>query len=89
MPLSYTLSLSRRYNGTALTLNSTAVTIHYSTAFEESASTLGVEDLGPGSVRLSLINAAAPVWRTLVGVPLIPSYKTHTCWLATHFRIQR
>lgn len=52
--------VSARYNGTVLTPNSSATTIHYSRAFEDSDSTMAVEDLGPGSVRLTLKNTAAP-----------------------------
>jgi hypothetical protein len=52
--------VSAQYNGTALTPNSSAVTIHYSRAFEDSDSSMTVEDLGPGSVRLTLQNTAAP-----------------------------
>jgi hypothetical protein len=50
---------SAEFNGTALAPNSTALTIYYSTAFEGSKSSMVVEDLGPGSVRLTLESAAA------------------------------
>eukprot|EP01050_Picozoa_sp_SAG11_P033663 SAG11_NODE_11536_length_754_cov_0.806107_1_plen_204_part_01 len=56
---------SAKYNGTALTKNSSALTIHYSTAFESSKSGVAVEDLGPGSVRLTLQNTAAAAFDTI------------------------
>jgi hypothetical protein len=60
-PISIVASgISAKYNGTTLTPNSTAVTIFYDSAFQKSVSTLEVENTGPGSVRLSLRNAAAP-----------------------------
>eukprot|EP01046_Picozoa_sp_COSAG06_P006138 COSAG06_NODE_285_length_18323_cov_93.673672_19_plen_498_part_00 len=47
-----------RYNGTQLTANTSALLIHYSTSFEDSNSTLLVENAGPGSARLTLRNNA-------------------------------
>ena len=40
---------SAEFNGTRTAPNSSALTIHYSTTFDESRSTMAVEDLGPGS----------------------------------------
>ena len=65
-PISIVASgLSAKYNGTALTKNSSALTIYYSTAFEGSKSSMAIEDLGPGSVRLTLKNTAAPAFDTV------------------------
>lgn len=46
-------------NGTCLTQNSSALTIHYSTACREATAKLNVESLGPGTVRLSTENVAS------------------------------
>ena len=65
-PISIVASgLSAKYNGTALTKNSSALTIYYSMAFEGSKSSMAIEDLGPGSVRLTLKNTAAPTFDTV------------------------
>ena len=65
-PISIVASgLSAQYNGTSLTPNSSALTIFYSTSFETSKSTMAVDDLGPGSVRLTLRNTAVPAFSTV------------------------
>lgn len=46
-------------NGTRLTQNSSAVTIHYSMACRQATAKLNVENLGPGTVRLSTENVAS------------------------------
>jgi hypothetical protein len=68
--------VSARYNATVLTPNSSAVTIHYSKAFENSESSMVVEDLGPGSVRLALHNTAAPRFSTVRFDRYFPSNTT-------------
>ena len=50
-----------RYNGTRLTPNSSAATIVFSTAYERSGWNLGVESLGPGTARLTVVPATAGI----------------------------
>lgn len=46
---------SAEYNGTRLTPNSTAVTIFYDVSYESSVFGMAIEDLGPGTARLTLL----------------------------------
>ena len=45
---------SAEYNGTRLTANSTSVTIHYDVSYEDSVFGMAIEDLSPGTARLTL-----------------------------------
>lgn len=45
---------SAEYNGTRLTANSTSVTIYYDVSYEDSVFGMAIEDLSPGTPRLTL-----------------------------------
>jgi hypothetical protein len=45
---------SAEYNGTRLTANSTSVTIYYDVSYEDSVFGMAIEDLSPGTARLTL-----------------------------------
>lgn len=65
-----------RYNGTLASPNSSVVTIHYTPSFETSKTSMDVDDVGPGSVRLTLRNTAVPTFDTIRFDRYFPSNTT-------------